>query len=478
MDAYELRPYQRDGIAKIFDAWRNEARSVLYQMPTGTGKTVLFCEIVRKGYVAGRNILIAVHRKELIEQICDKLREQNIDAGVILAGNHADYTKIVQVASIQTLLRRDHPAAHLVIIDECHHAKAESYRRLWALYPDAKFLGVTATPTRLSGEGFEDVFDVLIQSGQIDDFIRQGFLVPLKYHVGVTPDLSKVKKQGGEYINNVLGRLMTDRNCMADVLKSYRRYLDGRATLVFAVNVEHSREIVARFTADGIPSAHIDAQTPAADRADLLARFKRKDLLVISNVEIITEGFDFPGCEAVLLARPTKSLALYLQMVGRVMRPAPGKDAGIVLDNAGLWQDHGLATIARDWTLHGKAKKLGNPVKLAAMTDDDELIDVSRVPPQEIQGVDLLELTAEIERLFIFESYLKIALEKGYKLAYAVRQYEDHLLREQVFPSDYEQSYIGKRLRAANRAVPLEKQCNPAMVFCMNRNIRERRKQG
>jgi superfamily II DNA or RNA helicase len=161
-----LRPYQREGIQQIFDTWRQGRRSVLFQMPTGTGKTVLFSHIVKRGYDHGRKMLIVVHRRELIDQALSHLRGHGIDAGIILAGYPSDYEKIVQVASIQTLSRRQHPDANLVIIDECHHAKAKTYRRLWALYPDAKFLGVTATPIRLDGKGFADMFDVLIPSSK------------------------------------------------------------------------------------------------------------------------------------------------------------------------------------------------------------------------------------------------------------------------------------------------------------------------
>lgn len=198
----KLRPYQLDGINRIFTAWREGKRSALFQMPTGTGKTVILSEIVRRGHEQQRKILIVAHRKELIEQIVSKLKHYGVEAGIIMAGIKPYFSKIVQVASIQTLSRRDHPEANLIIIDECHHAKASSYKRLWSIYPDAKFLGVTATPVRLSGEGFNDLFDVPLPSMSVNGFIEQGYLSKVKHFVGSLPDLKNVKKQHGIVLDN------------------------------------------------------------------------------------------------------------------------------------------------------------------------------------------------------------------------------------------------------------------------------------
>ncbi len=326
-------------------------------MPTGTGKTVLFSEIVRKGHEQQKKILIVAHRKELIEQIEGKLKNYGVEAGIIMAGVKPDYSKIVQVASIQTLSRRDHPEANLIIIDECHHAKADSYKQLWSIYPNAKFLGVTATPIRLSGEGFNDLFDVLVPSMSVSEFVRQGHLSNVKHLVCSHPNLKDVKKQRGDYVTEMLKNVMLDEGLMGNLIESYRKKAWGKSTIVFAVDVEHSQSIVERYKSAGIAAEHIDANTPKVDRNNILAAFKRKEINVVSNVEIITEGFDFPECEVVQLARPTKSLSLYLQMVGRVMRVAKGKEHGFVLDNAGLWLEHGLSTIDREWSLEGVRKR-------------------------------------------------------------------------------------------------------------------------
>ncbi len=461
-----LRPYQSQGIHDIFDKWRSGMRSVLFQMPTGTGKTVLFSEIVKKGYDHNRKILIVAHRKELIEQIVRKLFLKQVDVGVIIAGKKADYSMIVQVASIQTLTRREHPEANLIIIDECHHAKAKSYKKLWTIYPGAKFLGVTATPIRLSGAGFKDLFDVLVPSMQINDFIRQGYLSPIKHFSGATPNLKGVKKRQGDYINNELSKVMLQNDLMANLLDSYQKLTPKKSTIVFAVNIEHSKSIAERYKHAGIRAAHIDSKTPHNERKKILQRFKAKEIQVISNVEIITEGFDFPECEVVQLARPTKSLALYLQMVGRVMRIASGKHYGVVLDNAGLWFEHGLSTINRTWSLQGlkdgKNKKKITPKDVLAIQEEGELRDVNRQAPNEVEGLELIEVTDESQRLLIFETFLQKTIQKQYKIIASYFHYKDYLDRNNITMTLVEFEYIERRLNVLNTKVELRRKFKPS----------------
>ena len=296
-----LRPYQIEGINKIFNQWtkwneqKENKRSILFQMPTGTGKTVLFNEIVKRGFEKERKILIVVHRIELVEQITKKLSEKRIAVGHITAGTTVDYSKIVQVASIQTLSRREYsPEAHLIIIDECHHAKAATYKQLWEIYPDAKILGVTATPYRLSGEGFEDLFDELITSMPVNKFIEQKYLVPITHYACASPNLTKVKKSKGDYVTKILSDLMLDNTIMSDVVDSYIENCKDKSTIVFAVDVEHSKGIAERFKKAGILAEHIDAKTPKEQRQQILNDFRSGKIKVVCNVEIITEGFDFP----------------------------------------------------------------------------------------------------------------------------------------------------------------------------------------
>lgn len=460
----KLRPYQQEAIDKIFTEWRNGKRSVLFQMPTGTGKTVIFSEIVRRGHAQQKHILIIAHRIELIDQIVSKLNHYGVEAGIIKSGITPDDSKIVQVASIQTLMRRDKPEANLIIIDECHHTKADSYKKLWEIYPNSKFLGVTATPVRLSGEGFDDLFEVLIPSMHINEFIQQGYLSKIVHKVCSFPNLEGVKKRRGDYEMEMLKHVMMDNEIMADLVESYILYTPGKSTIVFAVDIEHSQDIVRKYTKAGIKAAHIDANTPKIERENIIGAFKQKQITVISNVEIITEGFDFPECEVVQLARPTKSLSLYLQMVGRVGRIAQGKEQGIILDNASLWLEHGFATIDRDWQLKGLGKKPRkiNPEKEFAFIDDEGALHrYNRFRHEEIKGMNLVDLTEAVKRLFDFEKMIQHAKINEYKLISTYYHYLDFLNERDISLSLDEFVYIRNRLNRINANYPEHKKFNP-----------------
>lgn len=447
-----LRTYQKEGIFKIFKKWKEGKRSILFQMPTGTGKTVLFSEIVRMGFEKERKILIVVHRIELIEQITSKLNAKGITVGHIVAGKQSDYSKIIQVASIQTLTKREYPEANLIIIDECHHSKAGTYKKLWKMYPDAKFLGVTATPYRLSGEGFDDLFEDIVASMPVNEFIKQKFLVPIIHYSCSVPNLSNVKQSQGDYVTEMLSNVMLDNSIMKDIVESYMEKCSDKSAIVFAVDVKHSKEIAQRFREVDVAAEHIDASTPKNEREKILNNFRIKNIKVVSNVEIITEGFDFPECEAIILARPTKSLSLYLQMVGRVTRPAIGKTEGIILDNAGLWLEHGLSTIDREWSLYPTRKMRKNEmrqIKEIAINDEGIIKEIERYKPQEIKGLKLIPISNELEKLLLFESMVINANKKGYKLLDAYKRY----LEDNETISKIEFEYIKKRLNKLNSKV-------------------------
>ncbi|MCC7302531.1 MAG: DEAD/DEAH box helicase [Bacteroidia bacterium] len=470
----ELRPYQRNGIAKIFEKWKEGKRSVLFQMPTGTGKTVLFNEIVKMGFDKNRKVLIVVHRIELVDQITKKLIKKGVNVGQIIAGQKVDYSKIVQVASIQTLSRRDHPEANLIIIDECHHSKAATYKKLWEIYPEAKFLGVTATPYRLSGEGFDDLFDDLIVSMSINDFIQRGYLSEVTHYSCSTPDLSSVKQSKGDYVTGMLSNVMLDNSIMKDIVESYQEICPGKSTIVFGVDVEHSKEMVSRFKQAGVLAEHIDAKTPKEQREAILSDFRKGIIKVVSNVEIITEGFDFPECEAVILARPTKSLSLYLQMVGRVMRPAQGKKEGIILDNAGLWLEHGLSTIDREWSLYPvkkKRKKDLMPTNEVALDKDGIIREVDRFRPTEVKNMKLVPVSVALKRLLHFETLVSNAKFRGYKLHNAYYKYVEYVEEEEQTITKEEFDYIKKRLSYLSTLVEPDKAIHPGFWYHEDKRI-------
>jgi superfamily II DNA or RNA helicase len=445
----KLRDYQIEGIRRIFEAWdpnRSNLKNVLFQMPTGTGKTTVFSEIVRKAHLKNKHVLLVVHRTELVEQIADRLDAFGVTVGIISAGNKPLPEKEVQVATIQTLSRREYPLADIVVIDECHHSKADTYKKLWEIYPDARFLGVTATPARLNGAGFSDLFDILIPLGKLSYFIDNGHLAKMKHLVCGIPDLSKVKLKLRDYDIQMLRNIMLDNSIMANLIDSYKKFALGKKTIVFAVDILHSKSIVDRYLSACIPAAHIDATTSKIERKETLEKFKSGEIIVLSNVDIVSEGFDVPDCEVVQLARPTKSLVLYLQQVGRCMRPVKNKEYGIVLDNAGLWLDHGLSYIDRDWSLEGvqKSKHKSGYEKMAIMDEEENYREIKR--PIEAQGLELVEVTLELERLLVFESFIKRAKLSAHKLSSVVFKYSEYLISKKTNFSDVEIKYCHRRL--------------------------------
>lgn len=446
-----LRPYQQEGIRKIFDSWnpeRGNLKRVLFQMPTGTGKTTVFSQIVKKADEKGKKVLIVVHRTELVEQIAERLTQFGVNVGIISANIKASPDDDVQVATIQTLSRREYPPADIVIIDECHHAKAATYRKLWDIYPESRFLGVTATPVRINGEGFDDLFDTLISLGTLGYFFKEGFLAPVKHLVCGIPDLSSVKQRMRDYDVEMLRNVMLDNRLMANLVESYLKYARGKKTIVFAVDIEHSQSIVKQYLEAGISAAHIDATTPRLQRKEILEKFKAGEYHVLSNVDIVSEGFDVPDCEAVQLARPTKSLVLYLQQVGRCMRPAEGKEFGLVLDNAGLWLEHGLSYIDREWSLQGRELKKKSKVQIPeviGLDDEGTLREIHL--PREAEGLELVEISEELERLLIFESYVRFAISKDHKPVSAVYKYKEYLIETGIKLTDTEAKYMANRMR-------------------------------
>ena len=362
----KIRDYQEEGIRKIYEAWENpKFRRVMFQMPTGTGKTVVFNQIVKQELEKNSTVLILAHRQELIEQNVYRLRADfQIEAGMIMGDNPVNLDIPVQVASIQTLSRRDYPSLNpsLIIIDEAHHVIAESYQKLLREYSDARVLGVSASPIRLSGEGFTDSFDTLITSKSVAEFIQDGYLAPIRY-LGKSKTFSKVDLSGvsiveGDYAPSQLSKEMRDDVVMANLIKSYTNHAQGRKMIVFAVYRVHSKDITKRYQDEGFVAAHLDAKTTPRSRKEIINKFKNGEIQILSNVNIVSEGFDVPDCEVVQLARPTKSLAMYLQQVGRCMRKPEGKDYCIVLDNVGLYEKFGSPRNYREWTLEATINAL------------------------------------------------------------------------------------------------------------------------
>ena len=362
-----LRPYQQDAKEEIFAAW-DACDSVMFQMPTGTGKTRLFTSIIGDistwGVLQSLNtkILIVAHRVELIEQISESLDKYKISHGIIAGGKERDLTKSIQVASIQTITHHANRDViqdldiNFVIIDEAHHSVANSYRKLWSMYPDAKRLGVTATPWRMNHSGFRELYDKLIVSKPIEEFIREGWLAPYEYYSIAPNDAIKTEIDSidefdmeGDYKVSALEKVVDTVKIRAHLLKSYQHYAIGKKGIIYSISRAHSDHICSEFSKAGVNIVRIDSETPRDTRRLYVKRFKEGSIDVIVNVDIFSEGFDCPDIEFIQLARPTKSLVKYLQQVGRGLRPTAGKTRCVILDNVGLHIEFGLPDADRDW---------------------------------------------------------------------------------------------------------------------------------
>lgn len=359
-----LRDYQQEMLDRLQRAWRRH-RSVMVQMPTGTGKTVLMAEIVRGCLAEG--VLIVAHRRELIAQIKQTLAAFGIETDT-------ENDRVV-VESIQKLSRSEHESPRigrgfvpkLVIVDEAHHALAATYRMLWERWPKAKFLGLTATPCRLNDAPFTDLFDTLLQSWTIQAFIDKGWLTDFEY-VSASPDsaamrrIRNLKKRGadGDYQMKELTTVMDVPASIEHLYKTYQKFAGGNKGIVYAIDRAHAAHIAAYYAEHGVRCAVIDSKTPTGERQRLIEDYKKKNDVLI-NVDIFSEGFDCPEVEFIQLARPTLSLSKYLQQVGRGMRVSKGKPHVLILDNVGLYQTFGLPTEERDWrqTFYGLASGRG-----------------------------------------------------------------------------------------------------------------------
>ena len=365
MKEIKLFDYQEDMVERIEKAFRLH-RSVMAQMPTGTGKTYLLTAAIDSFVKDNPNtkVWIVAHRRELVSQIEETIKRfysYSSSKNKSLLGS-------VKAMSIQWLSRHydeieEEPG--MIVIDEAHHALAKTYKEMWERFPKTKFLGLTATPCRLNGKGFMDLFDVLVQSWNIPEFISKGRLATYDFvsikSDGVTQRLiDSLQKRGadGDYQNKEMDMLLNKRPSIERLYQSFEEYGKDRKGIVYAINISHAKKIMELYQEHGIKAVAIDSKTPAMERQADIEAFKKGDIQVLVNVDIFSEGFDCPDVEFVQLARPTLSLAKYLQMVGRGLRVAKGKKNCVIIDNVGLYRVFGLPSQVWNWkaTFEGRLK--------------------------------------------------------------------------------------------------------------------------
>ena len=365
MKEIKLFDYQEDMKERIEKALRLH-RSVMAQMPTGTGKTYLLTAVI-DSFVNNNpmeKVWIVAHRKELVSQIDETVRKFHS----YYASNTSSLLSSVKAMSIQWLMRHydeieEEPG--MIVIDEAHHALAKTYKEMWKRFPKAKFLGLTATPCRLNGKGFTDLFEVLVQSWDVPEFISKGRLATYDFvsikSDGVTQRLiDSLQKRGadGDYQNKEMDMLLNKKPSIERLYRSLEEFGKDRKGIVYAINISHAQKITKLYQENGVKAIAIDSKTPATERQQDIEAFKKGDIQVLVNVDIFSEGFDCPDVEFVQLARPTLSLAKYLQMVGRGLRVAKGKKNCVIIDNVGLYRVFGLPSQVWNWkaTFEGRLR--------------------------------------------------------------------------------------------------------------------------
>ena len=408
MKKIKLFDYQEDMVKRVQEAFRHHD-SVMVQMPTGTGKTMVLANIVFSFLEKSNNpIWIVVHRRELVSQIKETIFSKITPSLFTLKEGSTAFPKplspqgtgdvtalrcseplrskvggaskpspdclsagaLIKVMSIQWLSRHygemeEKPG--LIVIDEAHHALAETYAEVMNAYPKAKKLGLTATPYRLNGKGFTDLFDTLLCSWSMEKFIAEGRLSLYDYY-SIKPDsasqllIDSLQKRGadGDYQQKELNEVMDVKPSLERLSLTIKEYVPGKKGIVYAISIQHAEHIAEYYRENGIKAVAISSKTPLPERQELIERFKSSslssslnsisdDIEVLVSVDLFSEGFDCPDVEFIQLARPTLSLAKYMQMVGRGLRVAEGKEYCVILDNVGLYKRFGLPSVDRDW---------------------------------------------------------------------------------------------------------------------------------
>ncbi|MDE5770905.1 MAG: DEAD/DEAH box helicase [Ruminococcus sp.] len=347
-----LRAYQEALVQRVHDNFRRGIKAPCIVLPCGGGKSVIVAEIAKRTTEKLNRVLFLVHRIELCEQIERTFRAWGVDM---------DFCQIMMV---QTACRRlkKLSSPSLIITDETHHSKSNSYRKIYDFFPDAYRVGVTATPVRLDGSGLGDVYETLIEGVSAKWLIENNFLSPYTYYAPTVADLNGIKIQRGEYETKSAENVLFNRTVFGNVINHYHKLADGRQAICYCVSIKHSEAMADEFQANGISAVHIDGTTPQAERQRIIEDFRQGRIKILCNVDLISEGFDVPDCECAILLRPTKSLTLYIQQSMRCMRYKPEKSA-VIIDHVGNYARFGMPDADRQWTLQDKPKKSRNQVE-------------------------------------------------------------------------------------------------------------------
>lgn len=362
----------RDDQAQLIERARSVLmeghKSVLLVAPTGFGKTVCFSHLSAEVSKRSKRVFIIAHRTELLDQISDTLKKFNVPHGFIASKRPNLKNLPVQVASVQTLVRRlaDHQPPDLVIIDEAHHAIASStWGKILKAWPQTYRLGVTATPQRLSGHGLRESFEEMVIGPSVRELINNGSLSEYRLFAPPSHFADNLHTIGGDYAKGELATAMDKPKITGDAVSHYKKLCNGKRAIAFCVSLDHAAHVAQQFKTAGFRAERIDGRLEATRRKNIVRRFSQGEIQILTSCEIVSEGFDLPAIECGILLRPTQSLALYLQQVGRTLRPFLGKEFSVILDHAGNTLRHGLPDDERDWSLDGQPAKRGKKAETA-----------------------------------------------------------------------------------------------------------------
>ncbi len=337
-----LRPYQKNALIEIRRHFSQGKHKVLLHAPTGSGKTVIFCEVLKGALQKNKKAMLVVSGRKLVEQASNRLSKEGVDHGVIMAGHSRnDPKQDIQICSIDTLRsRKIKPECDILVIDEAHCAISDTYKWLVEKY-SGFILAVTATPYPKAS--LRHIADVVVKPTSFDDLVKQGFLVPPVYFAPVDPDLTKVKvDRSGDYDNKQLSETMSAMPIIGSVVDSWKKFSESRPTIVFCITVQHSKLLCENFIRSGVTCEHLDASSSDLQRKNVENRLISGETKVVCNVGIWAVGVDLPPVSCIVMARPTRSYILYIQQVGRGSRPYNGKKDFIIIDNAGNVMRHGF----------------------------------------------------------------------------------------------------------------------------------------
>lgn len=349
-----LHNYQQTLVEKARQSYVDGYKAPCVVAPCGAGKSVIIAEIARISTLRGNRVLFLVHRRELIEQIQETFQKN----GVIMDKVHFGMVQTV-VRRLEQIQKPD-----LIITDENHHALAASYRKIYDHFHDVLRLGFTATPIRLNGSGLGDVNDILIEEVDARWLIENGYLSPYKYYAPKLIDTEKLKLNSlREFSSTSIDAAMSEKKIYGDAIRHYKQLAKGEQAIAYCHSVEASKQVAYEFQQESINAVHLDAKTPPQERSEIIQKFRDREIQVLTNVDLIGEGFDVPDCSTVIMLRPTQSLSLYIQQAMRGMRYRPGKTS-IIIDHVDNVRRHGLPDMEREWSLEGKKKSEIGPAEV------------------------------------------------------------------------------------------------------------------